>query len=288
MGGEVTAKGKDWRRWLVLAALWAGCEGRDSSPDSSDSGKAELADSSADSDTTSTPALDAAPSADGGADAIADAATATPADAAADASADAVADSLGTTAVDAADSGDAVADSPADAAIDATPTYPSATAGGDFPVELGGSSDDGVAIQPWTAAGQPVPLIFGPQGGYHIWVSICGPAALGAKAGLKILAKLPDGSQVDPGVTELTSKLAAVPGKTGQVCRVAAPAFVTCACEIHGAPLRVRVDVTDLSAAPGATPAKVGWAEKTVVPQHKLGPCWTKGSAPCAARRGPK
>lgn len=277
---------KGWRRWVLLVALLAGCDGREGAGSAVDGGHAQQADGAAGS-----PPDAGAGSMDVGSIAAADALSATAADAAADALADApttadgdaVADASGATAADAV-----AADADVDAAVDATPSYAPAAFGGEFLVDLGGSADDGVSIQPWTLPGQQAPLIFGPQGGYHIWVSVCVPAALGSKAGLKILASLPDGSQVDPGVTELTSKLVAVPGKTGQVCRVAAPAFVTCACELHGVPLRVRVDVTDLSAAPGTAPAKKGWAEKTVVPQHKLGPCWTKGSAPCTGRRGLK
>ncbi len=267
-------------RWLMLGAWLVGCAGQAEPQAVAPSDGGQAIDLSADS--SSTAGADAANGglADGDvADAPADATAATPADAGADATVVA-ADATATT--DAAPT-DATPDAAPDA--DAGPAYPPAGFGGEFLVDLGGSTDDGVAVVPWSAPGQQVSLIFGPQGGYHIWVSVCGPAALGSKAGLKIEATLPGGAQVEPGVTELTSKMAVVAGKNGQVCRVAAPAFVTCACELSGVPVRIRVEVTDLSGGPGSAAAKQGWAEKTVVPLHSSGPCWAKGSPPCAGRR---
>ena len=250
--------------------------------DADTAGMADLVDAAAPADAPSADAL----SPDATAEGLVDAATADTATADT-ATADTATAETATGTGDAT-AADADATGPLDSAGSVTPTYPPATFGGDFLVDLGGSSADGATIQTWTLPGQPATLIFGPQGGYHLWVSVCGPEMLGSKASLKIQATLPDGTQIDPGMTELTTKLVAVAGKSGQLCRVAAPAFVTCACELHGVPLRIRVDVTDLSAGPGSIAVKQAWAAKTVVPKHDLGPCWAKGSPPCAGRRGPK
>lgn len=178
-----------------------------------------------------------------------------------------------------------------DLADAATPPVQPAASGGDFFVDLGGSSDDGTAIAPWDLPGSVAKLIYGPQGGYHVWVSICTPASLGAKVQLRLVLTAANGEQVHPGPTEITSKMAVVPGKDGQLCRVAAPAFVTCACELAGKAVRVRAEVTKAAAAspgPSPPPLLAGWAEKTALLTHELGPCWAEGQAPCAALRAKK
>jgi hypothetical protein len=212
-----------------------------------------------------------------------------------DTAADATADQ------DSAPETSAASDSAADAqseTADATDLADAATApvqpaasGGDFFVDLGGSSDDGTAIAPWDLPGTAAKLIYGPQGGYHVWVSICTPASLGTKVQLRLVLTAANGEQVHPGPTEITSKMAVVPGKDGQLCRVAAPAFVTCACELAGKAVRVRAEVTEAAAvSPGPSPPPLlaGWAEKTAVLTHDLGPCWAEGQAPCAALRAKK
>lgn len=268
---------------LVLAAWLAGCA-TDSGATAAKPAQAQGSDSVGVDAVDAVDVLLAADTAATDAQPVADAVTS--ADAVADAVMDAVAATAADALVDSAVGSDAVIETAIDATADATVVYAAPSTGGEFAVELGGSSADGASIQAWTTPGQSAALVFGPQGGYHIWVSFCGPEALGTKAGVKIQAALPDGTQVDPGTTELTSKLVAVVGKSGQVCRIAAPAFVTCACELDGVPLRIRVEVTDLSGGSGSIAAKQGWAEKTVVPKHESGPCWAKGNAPCAGRRG--
>ena len=212
-----------------------------------------------------------------------------------DIAADATADQDSAPETSAAD--DSIADAQSETA-DATDLADAATApvqpaasGGDFFVDLGGSSDDGTAIAPWDLPGTVAKLIYGPQGGYHVWVSICTPASLGTKVQLRLVLTAANGEQVHPGPTEITSKMAVVPGKDGQLCRVAAPAFVTCACELAGKAVRVRAEVTEAAAvSPGPSPPPIlaGWAEKTAVLTHDLGPCWAEGQAPCAALRAKK
>lgn len=173
----------------------------------------------------------------------------------------------------------------------ATALVQPAASGGDFFVDLGGSSDDGTTIAAWDLPGAPAKLIYGPQGGYHVWVSICTPASLGTKVQLRLVLAAADGQQVHPGPTEITSKMAVVAGKDGQLCRVAAPAFVTCACELAGKAVRVRAEVTEAAAvSPGPSPLPLlaGWVEKTAVLTHELGPCWAEGQAPCAVLRAKK
>lgn len=144
------------------------------------------------------------------------------------------------------------------------------TQGGPVAVQVGGASDDGTQWAAWTVAGQGVPLVFGPQGGYHVWVSVCVPAT--APAPLPIAVFLTDtasGLQVPPGVLQLKTKLAALPDHPGQLCRLAMPAFVDCACEMADRAVRVRVEINTGSPEKPA----ISWAEHPIVPVHGKGPC---------------
>ena len=145
-----------------------------------------------------------------------------------------------------------------------------ATQGGPIAVEIGGTSDPGTQWTPWVTPGQPVSLIFGPQGGYHVWVSVCVPAATASP--LAVVVKLTDtatGLPVPPGTLQLKTKLVTLPDHPGKLCRLAMPGFVDCACEMANRAVRVRVEVN----AGTAEQPVVSWAEHAIVPMHEKGPC---------------
>lgn len=145
-----------------------------------------------------------------------------------------------------------------------------ATQGGPIAVEIGGTIDPGTQWTPWVTPGQPVSLIFGPQGGYHVWVSVCVPAATASP--LAVVVKLTDtatGLPVPPGTLQLKTKLVTLPDHPGQLCRLAMPGFVDCACEMANRAVRVRVEVNTGTAEQPV----VSWAEHAIVPMHEKGPC---------------
>ncbi|MBM4342695.1 MAG: hypothetical protein FJ100_04900 [Deltaproteobacteria bacterium] len=163
----------------------------------------------------------------------------------------------------------ATVDAAADVKPDTAGPAPS-TQGGPVPVKVGGAIDPGTQWLAWTAPGQPVHLVFGPQGGYHVWVSVCVPANAGTPLPVKVaLTDTATGLPVPPGPLKLKTKLVPDPDNPGQLCRLAMPAFVDCACEMANRAVRVRVEVdtgsTDLPL--------VSWAEHSVAPQHVQGPC---------------
>ena len=174
-----------------------------------------------------------------------------------------------TSASDAAPASDAAASS--DTKVKPPPVAPlPASQGGPVAIELGGNSDDGLLFAPWLAPGQPVPLIFGPQGGYHLWASFCVPQSVEQPLAVKVtLTDQATGLPVPPGALALQTKLKVLADHPQQLCRLALPAFVDCACEMADRSVRVRLQIdTGTASAP-----VVSFAEWSVVPKHSKGPC---------------
>ncbi|MSQ83737.1 MAG: hypothetical protein EXR77_12775 [Myxococcales bacterium] len=175
----------------------------------------------------------------------------------------------GTMLADATSASDAAASS--DAKVKPPPVAPlPGSQGGPVPIELGGSSDDGLLFAPWLAPGQPVPLIFGPQGGYHLWVSFCVPQSVEQPLAVKVtLTDQATGLPVPPGPLALQTKLKVLADHPQQLCRLALPAFVDCACEMADRGVRVRLQIdTGTASAPAGS-----FAEWSVLPKHIKGPC---------------
>ncbi len=160
-----------------------------------------------------------------------------------------------------------------------TPDAAPATKGGALVLELAGASDDAKKVIAWLKPGSPATLIYGPQLSYHVWISVCMPDTIAKTAKLAITMRLQETkTMVIPGITKLTTKIAAVSSKPGQLCRIGVPAFVICACEVNQQIVRVRVDA---EATNKQGKVVKGWAESSIVPVHVKGPCAAKGSSPC-------
>ena len=184
-----------------------------------------------------------------------------------------------------ADAGGSDGDTDTAAGVDApaasTPTDPP-TSGGLADVELGGATMSGMGWLAWTDTLPQVTAIFGPQGSHHVWVSVCVPKWVGATVKARLTLKL-QGSQtmVYPGLTVLTTGLKPIAGHPGQLCRLALPGFVKCACTLAGQVLRVRVEILSKNKLKG-------WAERSVqlvVPAKS--PCPSKGTLACSMQLGP-
>ena len=255
-------------RWAVLALWLGGCvaEGGGSGADVAESTgpNHRIADASADADDHG---ADASTVAD--ADSSAGGATvdgeAAPQDGATGASGDAGDVKPGAT--DATDAIDAID------AIDAGDTG-DATSGGDFLVVVKTNSADGTQMLP-LAAGAEMPLIYGPQGGYHVWTSVCVPMSVAVPAAMELsLRDAATGKPIAPSPVQLKSWLKDVVTFPGFRCHGALTLFVACPCAISGTPLIVRVEVTGKD-------GKVGWHETPVVAVHGAGPCEAPSTSAC-------
>lgn len=156
-----------------------------------------------------------------------------------------------------------------------------ASQGGALPVVLGGATDDDAGWLDWSLPSTTATLIHGPQGGYHLWVSLCVPESYGNEPKVALTMRLQaSGAKVLPGLVQLTAKLVPIPGREGWLCRVGIPSFVDCPCEISGHLVRVRAAVT--------TPTATGWAEATIRPMPVTGqPCALIGKSLCASQVPP-
>ncbi len=287
---------------LLTVLLLAGCADEASNTDASDAGAVDDASGRGDADPATAAddggegdvaSFEAGAQADTGAkDAgnsgpIADTSGPDPADSSAgvDIAADSAGDagsadsgSADTGAADAgpADTGDAE-DPPGHVTVTANP----ATTGGDIAVALDGIGPVVAQSGKWGKPGAKAPLIYGPQGGYHVWVSVCLPPTTPPLAKLRVTLTLQgSGKMVLPGPTQLTTKLKQVAGIPGKLCRVAIPAFVDCGCQVAGYMMRVRAEVRVTVGGK----EQLGWAETSVVPHHTKGPCKPPGDKKCSGQ----
>jgi len=160
-----------------------------------------------------------------------------------------------------------------DVSADATPT-----SGGDYAVWLGGMTDLGETIVPWTEPAQPVTLIFGPQGGYHLWAAVCIQGTTQTKGVVDLSATLvSNGAGVLPGKVHVNTAFKPAATMPGWACRTALPDFVTCACQVSGHAIRIRAEITNAQ-------GNKAWTERIVTPTHKEGPC--SDEPQCAGQGG--
>ncbi len=189
---------------------------------------------------------------------------------------------------DAATGDHAVGDAPAsDGGADAvgpgsacTPTSATAVgpkAGGGLEVLLATTRADATGFEPLTK-GCALPLIYGIQGTFHLWATVCVPDSVqGAFALTFSLRDIASGAplplQFNVLKTPATDKLSA----PGYRCRSAIPIMVHCGCQLAGKPVSLHIDVAMIDPkAPKVmptNPALLGWAEVDVTPTYISGLC---------------
>lgn len=186
------------------------------------------------------------------------------------------------TSADAVSAPDTYAADAADAA-DAGAMGDAGDAHGKLAVLLGSMTHDGLdwvalPLAATPSAASSVKLIYGPQGGYHVWGAFCVPPSTKTPVAFTMGLTLANGgAEVLPGPVSLKTKLDAVGGPKGWACRTALTVFVTCACTVAGKAMKLRVDVVDAEGG-------VGSAETFVVPWHDFEPCSKDGTSACAAQ----
>ena len=154
--------------------------------------------------------------------------------------------------------------------------------GGPSAVSLAGATTEGDAWLAWEGQGAAVDQIFGPQGGYHIWVSFCVPSAFGETAEVEVsLWDEQAGVATPPGLVKLNTALKEYDFAPGQRCRLGIPAFLSCACQTDKRLTRVRLSARPLG-------SKVAWSfsERLVRPIHGGEPCVNLKTFLCQAWGG--
>lgn len=112
-------------------------------------------------------------------------------------------------------------------------------------VVVGGSDEPGQVFVPWTATGAVAPMIRGPQGGQHVWVSVRTRGLWPKKMRLDVtMTAIDTNVVVKPGKVPLLLSL--VPGPDGYDEVIGVTAYVKCPCQVKDRKLRVDVDVVDL------------------------------------------
>ncbi len=185
------------------------------------------------------------------------------------------ADGAGSAAVDA--SGDLGGVGLASACTPTSDTAKGPSSGGGLKVLLATTRADATGSEPLTE-GCALPLIFGQQGSYHLWASVCVPAAVEGAFALTItLRDLASGTPVKPTPASLKTPANDTVSVPGLRCRSAIPIFVHCGCHLAGAPASLRVAVAMIDPkAPKVMPTNptlLGWAEVAITPTYVSGLC---------------
>lgn len=136
----------------------------------------------------------------------------------------------------------------ATAAVDAPPATSAIT--------IGGATDDGTGFVDWHGATVSPPVVMGPQGGQHIWVSLRTGREFYANK-MRILIDMMDldtGEVVKPGQIPFTRNLT----EDGNALAFSGlTAYVKEPCRIKGHRVRVHVSVEDLVGLTGSDEAIV-------------------------------
>lgn len=178
---------------------------------------------------------------------------------------------------------DGAADDGADAVPpqDAGPTDAAPIAkivfGGDFVPFVMTNSADGTSVVGLSAKGQTsLPLIYGPQGGHHVWITTCVPKSVTGPIALQMrLRDVQTGALHAPSPVKLKTWHKNEKTISGYRCRGPLALYVDCPCAIHGRPLRLEVE---LQGAKG----KKAWLWAPVVAVHGDTPCESPLSEACA------
>lgn len=127
---------------------------------------------------------------------------------------------------------------------------------GDMTISLGGDNDDGTGVVDWHAATVAPPIVMGPQGGQHIWLSLRTGHSYQAKS-MRLVIDMTDldtGEAVKPGSIPVTTTLTDV-GDALQGTGLRA--YVKEPCKIMGHHVRVHVSVEDLVGLTGSDEAVI-------------------------------
>lgn len=132
--------------------------------------------------------------------------------------------------------------------------------------EIGGSSDEGEGFVDWSAGDATPPMIRGPQGGQHVWVSVRARGLWPKKARVAIEMFLDEtGVVVKPGRVPITANLHpedpalqdAEPDLEAWYGFEGITAFVRCPCQVQGKRFRVVATIEDLYGADGTDEAYI-------------------------------
>jgi hypothetical protein len=121
----------------------------------------------------------------------------------------------------------------------------------DTNVVIGGASDDGTAVVDWHAGLFTPPILMGPQGGQHIWVSVRAGHGFHAKS-MRFTIDMTDldtGEVVKPGTIPVTATMSDV-GDALQVTNLRG--YVKEPCKIKGHRVHIRVGLEDLMGLTGS------------------------------------
>lgn len=148
--------------------------------------------------------------------------------------------------------------------------------GGDFVPFVMTNSADGADIVAFASKGPTsLKLIYGPQGGHHVWITTCVPQLVTGPISVAFgLRDMETGELHAPSPVKLKTwhkNLTAVPGYR---CRGPLALYVSCPCAIDGRPLRLEVE---LEGAEG----KHAWLTAPVVAVHGDTPCEAPLSPDC-------
>lgn len=112
--------------------------------------------------------------------------------------------------------------------------------------EVGGADDEGKGFVDWSVGPNTPPIIRGPQGGQHIWVSAHARHVYPNKARVAVTMYLDEGGTakvVSPGRVEMIGMLK---GDGDWLIYPGIAAFVKEPCKIYGKNVRVELEVDDL------------------------------------------
>ncbi len=144
-------------------------------------------------------------------------------------------------------------------------TTTTTTTSGPATLLIGGANDDGTGFVDWHGATATPPIIMGPQGGQHVWVSVRTTRDFYAsKMRFTIdMTDLDTAQEVKPGPMQFTRTLI----DDGTVLQFSGiTAYVKEPCKITGHHVRVHVDVSDLVGLTGSD-------EAVIVPNWTSGAC---------------
>lgn len=171
---------------------------------------------------------------------------------------------------------DATGDATTDAALPLAAPQTKITHGGDFVPVVMTNPPDGVGVVGLAAKGpSALPLIYGPQGGHHVWITTCVPQWLPGPVAVEMrLRDQQTGELHDPSPVKLKSWHKDTKTIANYRCRGPLALYVSCPCAIDGRPLRLEVTLT-------GSDGKSAWLWAPVVAVHDDTPCEAPGVAAC-------
>ena len=113
--------------------------------------------------------------------------------------------------------------------------------------QVGGASDTGKGFVDWTDGEATPPMIRGPQGGQHVWVTVRMRGLSPKKLRMTVeMSRKDNGKIVKPGAVPVMSTVKTSPEFPSGFQSNYITAFVRCPCQVANKPLRVHLAVADL------------------------------------------